>query len=158
MNFSREINHLLLPNEVFFLLVEERVAQGELVRINVKGQSMTPFLIGGRDKVELIKPSADSLRKGRIVLAHLGENRYVLHRVVRISNGKVLLKGDGNLYGLEQCEVNQVVAEAIHFIRNKKKYNYKNCTWKLASWLWPDKAFLRRILLFLWRKIYLKHT
>lgn len=97
-------DRMFLPNALLLGEVEKTLADGRSVALNATGNSMLPFIIGGYDTV-FIRPQfqAGQLRVGHIVLAHLPDNRYVLHRIVSISDTEVVLMGDGNIHVTECC-------------------------------------------------------
>jgi len=86
------------------------VNEGMAVTLLVKGRSMLPFILGGRDSVVLTRPV--EIREGDVVLAQIGGQRYVLHRVMSVSDTRVELMGDGNISGREICRPEDVLARA----------------------------------------------
>ncbi len=69
--------------------------RGEPVRIAGLGGSMSPFIRS--DDAVLLEPFATGrLGLGDVVLLDAGERGLMLHRVVRIAQGRFLIKGDGN--------------------------------------------------------------
>lgn len=100
---------LLLPNNLLLRELEEMLADERTVMLKTKGDSMLPFIVGGRDSVLIRRPSGiKSLQTGRIVLAHLPDSRYVLHRIVRIRGTEVILMGDGNCRETESCPLSDI--------------------------------------------------
>ena len=138
-----------LPNEIFLKEVCSLIAEGHDVTIRVRGVSMRPFLEDRRDKVVLTCPG--SVEVGDAVLAEIAPGRYVYHRIVDIVEGKVTLKGDGNIYGTEHCRIENVVASTKQLIRKGCHYSPKGLAWRWYSALWPSNAFMRRVLLKLYR-------
>lgn len=138
-------NHLLLPE------VEKLLAEGENVTIRVKGNSMLPFITGGRDSVELRK--AQSLSKGDIVLARLPDERYVLHRIIGFSDGYVRLMGDGNLRGEEKCQNKDIAGKAFGIIRKDKVVDCSRSCERTKAKVWMLLLPVRRYLLALYRRI-----
>ena len=94
-----------MPNAVLLGEVKQFLREGRRVILQVKGNSMLPFIRGGRDSVELTAESSYGI--GDIVLAEIDKGHYVLHRIVAIGGheaaDKVVLMGDGNLRGTEEC-------------------------------------------------------
>ena len=128
------------------------VAEGVSVTFPVKGWSMLPFIIGGRESVILVKP--DVVTVGDVVLAWVEGCRYVVHRVIRIDGDRVTLMGDGNILGVEHCLLADVKARADYVVdaRGRKHYIYKR--WRQrASRLWWRLLPVRRYLLFIYRKL-----
>lgn len=109
-------DELLLNNNLFFIEVARMLSQGRSVTLQTKGKSMYPFITGGRDIVELRK--TDTLSVGDIVLAHIPEKGYVLHRIYRMQGERLTLMGDGNLHAREQCEKTEVSGKVIRILRN----------------------------------------
>ena len=95
------------------------VQDGVSVTFPVKGRSMLPFIIGGRESVILQKPG--SLQRGQVVLAQVGPDRYVVHRIIKIEPDRIILMGDGNICGTESCTPSNVLAIATHVVDEKGK-------------------------------------
>ena len=144
------IDTIELPNEIFLKEVVALIAGGHDVVLRVRGVSMRPFLEDRRDKIVLTKPLC-SPSMGDVVLAEIAPGKYVYHRVVAIEGNRVTLKGDGNVYGTEQCAMINILAVTKSFIRKGKTYSPKGCVWKCYSMLWPSWPFARRVLLKIYR-------
>ena len=123
-------NSLLIPEMIVFL------SEGKRVCIKAKGNSMLPFIQGDKDCVVLVK--TDEIRLYDIVLATIGNNQYVLHRVIRISGNQLTLMGDGNLKACEFCQIKDVYGTAIEVIHGRKIYLCRNDfeQWKAKLWHW----------------------
>ena len=79
------------------------VSDGVSVTLPVGGNSMLPFIIGGRESVILQKPA--NLKVGDIVLAWADNCKYAVHRIILFDGDDVILMGDGNLVGTERCKL-----------------------------------------------------
>lgn len=99
-------NHILIPE------MAQLLKEGHRVLFIPSGVSMRPFIEGGRDSVTLEWVDADSLRVGDIVLCQTGE-RYVLHRLIRITDDGLVLQGDGNIVGEEHCLCSDVLGRVV---------------------------------------------
>ena len=66
---------------------------GELIFTNV-GYSMYPLIKQREDVLKIIK--SDSYRRGDVVLYKSSDEQYVLHRILKIKQDKVILAGDHN--------------------------------------------------------------
>ena len=84
-----------MANEVFLPQVVALLHEGHTATLPLRGRSMRPFLEDGRDKALL--QLTDEPRVGDAVLAEISPGHFVLHRIIKIENGKVTLRGDGNL-------------------------------------------------------------
>ena len=141
-------NAQLLP-EIVKLLEE-----GHTVTLLLRGYSMRPFLEDNRDKALLTK--AKDIKVGDAVLAEIGYRYYVLHRIIKIQDREVILRGDGNL-GIEKCRIEDVKASVIGFYRKgrKKLDRTDSKKWKIYSALWMRLFPIRRYLLTAYRRIWI---
>ena len=150
-----EVVHKVLPNNEILSELIKLVNEGQRVTLPVKGNSMLPFIIGGKESVELVKP--ETIAVGDVVLAWINGCRYVIHRVIRIDGDRVQLMGDGNLSGDEFCQISDVKARAEYVIgQNGKKHHLYNPARVKASRLWWKVKPLRRYILAVYRRTWLK--
>lgn len=141
---------VVLSNDSFFIEVVSILSKGGTVTIPVKGSSMLPFIVGGRDKVVLEKKQ--NVRRGDIVLALINEKDYVLHRVYDIQGNILILMGDGNCSVYERClfnsvcgTVNIIVRDGKNVYVNRKSERLKAKIWKM---LLPFRPYLLSFLRF----------
>ena len=98
---------MILPNELVLEEAGKLLEEGREVVITPLGDSMLPFIRGGKDEVTLkAMPHVDV---GDIVLARLPGPTYVLHRVVDRNRSLLMLMGDGNVRGMEKCTRDDVM-------------------------------------------------
>lgn len=129
-------------------LVEDDVS----VTLPVNGNSMLPFIVGGKESVILQKP--EQLKVGDVVLAWADGYRYVVHRIIRIDGNSVTLMGDGNLIGTEHCTLNDIKAIATHVVDDKEHTHYLYNRWrKSAAKMWFRLRPMRRYLLAIYRRL-----
>lgn len=102
----------VIGNDIFMEEVQRLLEEGHEVVILAKGWSMTPFIRHEKDHVVLVRDG--DIEKGKVVLAHLASGHWVLHRIIRVLEDGVVLMGDGNLEGTEQCRKQDIVAFATH--------------------------------------------
>lgn len=143
-------------NNLFIPEIAKYIQAGHTVTMKVKGCSMHPFIDNGRDKVVL--KSFDQYQIGDVVLAKVDDGRFVLHRIVKMEDNRMTLRGDGNVVGVETCPTDSVIAKAIGFIRKgrDKMDATDGWKWKIYSFLWLRLSFMRRWLLAFYRRIWLK--
>lgn len=128
------------------------VDEGVSVTFPVKGYSMLPFIIGGRESVILQKPL--TVRLGDVVLAWVDDCRYVVHRVIGIEGERVILMGDGNIVGVEHCLLSDVKALATHVVDAKGRKHDLYAPWRQrASRLWWHMRPVRRYILAIYRRL-----
>lgn len=150
-----EVVHKVLPNNEILRELIKLVNEGKRVTLPVKGNSMLPFIIGGRESVELVKP--ETVAVGDVVLAWINGCRFVVHRIIRIEGDKVQLMGDGNLTDDEYCLMTDVKARAEYVItpKGKRRYLYTDTRLRLSR-LWRRLLPVRRWILAIYRRSLLK--
>ena len=128
------------------------VREGVNVTLPVKGLSMLPFIIGGKDSVILHRPGLIDV--GDVVLAWVDGCRYVVHRIIRIDGDRITLMGDGNVKGTEHCLLKDVKARVTHVVDAKDKTHYLYNRWRMLGakvWYWLRP--IRRYLLAIYRRL-----
>ena len=150
-----EVVHKVLPNNEIIRNLIKLVHEGQRVTLPVKGNSMLPFIIGGRESVELVKP--ETVAVGDVVLAWINGNRFVIHRIIRIEGNQVQLMGDGNLSAEEYCQISDVKARAEYVITPHGKRRYLYTPQRLRLYLlWKKLLPVRRWILAVYRRTLLK--
>ena len=128
------------------------VQKGVTVTFPVTGQSMLPFIIGGKESVILHAPGLTAV--GDVVLAWVDGNRYVVHRIINIDGDRVTLMGDGNVRGTEHCLLKDIKARVTHVVDAKDKTHYLYNRWRMLGakvWYWLRP--IRRYLLAIYRRV-----
>lgn len=145
-----------VPNNTFFALIEEEIAEGKAVRFRLKGNSMFPLLRNGKDSVILKKCLPDELKPMDVVLFRY-RGSYVLHRIIQRTGDDLLMQGDGSIVSMEQCTVNDVVGKVIGICRPSGKIvSIESWKWILPSRLWRISNYMRKLLLRVAYKVVLK--
>ena len=140
-----------LQNDVFLPQVVELINEGHTVTIMARGNSMMPFIKDGRDSLFFSNLNLD-IRVGEAVLAEIHKGVFGCHRIVEIKDGKVTLRGDGNVQGTETCRIEDVKAQLVAVTRDGKYYDLNTSkAWKIYSFCWTRLLPLRRYLLALYR-------
>lgn len=140
---------ITVPNEILLAEAGELLAEGKDVELMPKGVSMLPFIVGDRDSVVLRKD--DDLRPlvaGDIVLARMNGPVYVLHRIVRIGEGRIVLKGDGNLNATETVEPGDVLGRVISVVHPSGRSHKPG-----GAFVWRHSGtLLRRLVLGVYKR------
>ena len=121
------------------------------VTLPVKGRSMLPFIIGGKESVILHRPGLIDV--GDVVLAWVDGCRYVVHRIIHIDGDRITLMGDGNLT-TEHCALGDIKARVTHVVDAKDKTHYLYNRWRMLGakvWYWLRP--IRRYLLAIYRRL-----
>ena len=132
-----------IANETYFALVEEQLAAGGRVKINLIGTSMRPTLIAGD---ELTLESAGEVAVGDVVLfRYMG--RHILHRIVAIEGDHYIMRGD-NCISNEIVGREDIVAKLVA-MRQHNKLKHWVVRWlghkgrkHLRWWYFAGLAFL----------------
>lgn len=124
------------------LLWEENAGPLPLV---VTGNSMSPFLIHGRDRVWLARPDRP-VHRGDILLYRRKNGMYVLHRVYAVEAGAFIMVGDAQTKlekGIQQKQIIAVVTKA----ERKGKMLTPGCFWwDFFERVWVRIPTLRRTI------------
>jgi SOS-response transcriptional repressor LexA len=142
-----------VPNAELIPAIGKLIEEGQEVIFKPKGVSMHPFIRGGRDSVLLRK--AGKLKAGDIVLAEISDGMFVLHRIEKIEDEKIVLMGDGNLVGRERCRRNDVLAIAVKIIKGQKEIDCQSQRHLRNAAIWRRLLPVRRYLLAIYRRIIL---
>ena len=144
---------IILPNAIMLGEASRMLEEGRSVTIMTKGNSMSPFIRGERDSVEMVK--RDTVEVGDIVLCHLGNGHYVLHRVHARVGDKLQLKGDGNLDATERCTVQDVCGTVVAILNgDRRRFDCDSPSFKRMSRRWvAAPRIVRRYFLGIYRRI-----
>lgn len=131
--------------------MREIVQDGNSASLVITGNSMAPFLIHLRDTA-FIKSPDRPLRTGDIVFYQRSDERFILHRIVRVyknSEGKRLfaIAGDNHStaeYGV--CE-EQIFAFVCAVRRKGKILKPGDFRWDFFEKVWPRIIPARRMLI-----------
>lgn len=141
---------LVLDNDEFFSQVSSLLAAGQRVTLRAQGNSMFPFIAGGRDSVVL--QGARGAAVGDIVLARVPGLGYVVHRVYRVGGGWLLLMGDGNLHRTERCRACDVVGCVVRIVRGRRVVDCSSPAERMLAACWRVLLPVRRYLLWVARR------
>lgn len=134
--------------------MEELFKLGKTVKIEAKGQSMTPFLHEGRDYVILAAAKdVNNLKKYQTPLYKREDGSYVLHRIVGIKNGTYSMCGDNQTEIEHGVLPSQIKAVAVGFIRNGKEIGENSKLYKLYARVWHRLGPIRPIIKHLNRRL-----
>lgn len=141
-----EAGRRTFANEMLFRETEMLLQEGQSVLVSPLGNSMLPFLRGGMDKVEISPLSAGKLRSFSIVFAKY-ENKYLIHRIIKIKETEIVLLGDGN-FRPERIHPEDVLGIVLKVYRPNGRVVYPEtfCR-RSAAILWFLARPIRRYLL-----------
>lgn len=142
---------LVVANE-FLAEAAETLKQGKSVKVRIDGQSMYPFIKGGRDLVEIVPLAADAEMPAWCCPFYCWEGRYMIHRYIGSEGDECLMLGDGNLVRVERVKRSEVVGLLRYIYRPDG--SVQDCTdarWLRRGAWWYRLRPLRRFLLPLFR-------
>ena len=140
-----------VSNESMLSEVSRLLLRGNSVTLKVKGNSMMPFIIGGKDNVELQKK--DIYNIGDIVFAEITIGQFVLHRIINLEKGVVTLMGDGNIAGTERCDISDIYGCAVSIVRKGKYIDCNSNSEMRKAYIWLKLLPFRRYLLAIYKRI-----
>ena len=143
---------LLIENSSFFSEVAQMLSSGRSVTMPAVGNSMTPFIADGRDRLVLRRCTCAKV--GDILLVRLPDGRHVVHRVYAREGDQLTLMGDGNRQAKEQCCDNDVIGKVTTIIRDDGRQVDCDSPAELRkAALWRRLLPVRRYLLFAYRHL-----
>ena len=104
--------------------IKDVIENGNEASFTPNGRSMRPFIIGGKDKVSLIKP-VFPLKKYSVPLYLRKDGSVILHRIVKTfikSDGTTgyVMRGDNTFSDEYTVEEKDIIAVMNHFMHNGK--------------------------------------
>ena len=135
----------ILPPEVLLeeyrkLLQEEDVKE---LPLTITGNSMSPFLIHGRDTVYLSRLTR-TVRRGDVLLYRRDNGAYVLHRVYAVTPETYTMVGDAQTELESGIRPDQVVAVMTRATRKDKELRPGDFWWDFFETTWLRFLPMRR--------------
>ena len=119
--------------------IELLVPVGQSFELHVKGYSMLPMLGFGDDVIIVRRVDAEEHIVGRIAMFRGAQNQIIVHRVLSVTNGVVVLQGDGNIIQTEECQRGEIIG-VVDMVRraNGKVIDCTTPRWRRRErlWLW----------------------
>lgn len=142
----------VVPN-IFLQEAAEILKSGQPVRLHIDGQSMYPFIRGGKDEVEIVPYDGVSALPLWCAAFYCWEGKYMIHRYIGTKEGKLLMMGDGNLVRIEAVEptaVYGILSTIYHPDGSAQDCNEK--AWLSRGKWWYRLRGIRRFLIPLLRR------
>ncbi|MGN1046702.1 MAG: S24/S26 family peptidase [Candidatus Cryptobacteroides sp.] len=146
-----------VPNNELLPQVGALLGEGMEVTMSVKGYSMLPFIVGGRDSVVLKSLGGRAPELLDIVLARTSTGQYVVHRVIWVEGGGVTLMGDGNVRGTETCTVPDILGKVVGIDYGGRRYDPDTRFMRLCARVWIYLKPVRRYILAVWKRCFLRY-
>ena len=136
----------VLLEEYRELLKDESV---EALPLVISGNSMSPFLIHGRDTIYLSRLTRP-VKRGDVLLYQRDSGAYILHRVYKIESDSFTMVGDAQTELEPGIRSEQVIAIMSSAERKGKKQAPGSFWWEFFEKVWIRMVPLRPIV----RKVY----
>ena len=157
MTNDRGMEKIFLQNSIFLSHVSELLKHGNTVTLRARGYSMRPFIEHDRDDLVFAYVEGKDVKERDVVLAEIEKGHFICHRVEKIEDDRITLRGDGNVRGTESCTIDDIRGRLIKVIRLGKTWDLDNSRfWKIYSDIWPSLLPVRRYLL-AFNKIFILH-
>lgn len=134
-----------VDTQIFLDAVKEMVRSGRDVPVTITGNSMSPFLVHGRDRI-LLSRTTRPLRKGDMVLYQRTGGQYVMHRIRHInrSRDEYYMIGDAQNVTEGPLKEGQIAAVVTSVCRKGKWLRQGDFWWEFFRGPWLYMAPLRR--------------
>ena len=137
----------LVNTQEYVSMLRELTEQGREVNMLISGNSMSPFLMHGRDSIRLKKPER-KLRKGDMVFFQRKDGAYVMHRIHHINKeGKLFIIGDAQVDMEGPIDKEQVFAIITKVKRKGKWIAPGDFWWEFFEHIWLHLIPFRRFLM-----------
>lgn len=123
--------------------LKDAIEQNGQILHFTKGISMQPMLKQGENPVIVGKLSR-KLKKRDVILFDGGNDRCVLHRIIKIKDGKYLARGDNNLFNDGYIKHEDVLGVLYGYYKGEKYIDCKkNFRYRVYSFFIPMRYHLR---------------
>ena len=136
-------------------VLQDLLSQGKEVSITITGNSMSPFLVHGRDKI-MISPPDGVWKKGDMAFFVRANGKYIMHRICRVEkNGDCFFIGDAQQYIEGPIAPEQIFGKITSVQRKGKWIGKEDFWWRFFERIWiniiPFRPFCRYVYAMLWR-------
>ena len=130
-------------------VLKDLLEQGKEVSIVITGNSMSPFLIHGRDEI-LISPPEGSWKKGDMAFYQRKAGQYIMHRICRVTpEGNCCFVGDAQTVIEGPIYPDQIFGKITKVKRKGRWIGPGNFWWEFFEHVWirviPFRPFLRKL-------------
>lgn len=132
----------ILLEEYRHLLKDENITALPLV---ISGNSMSPFLVHGRDTVYLSRLDRPA-KRGDVLLYKRESGAYILHRVYKVEKDSYTMVGDAQTQLEQGIRQDQIIAIMTSALRKGKLQKKGSFWWEFFEKLWIRIIPLRPML------------
>jgi len=140
MQYKRQSNgnKKIVATEMYLSCMKGILETGKSLSIPITGGSMSPFLLQGRDRVQLA-PVQRLPQKGDIALFQREDGQFILHRICRVeSHKKYWFIGDAQMHREGPIYREKIVGIVCAAYRKGKWIQRGDFWWEFFAhaWLW----------------------
>jgi hypothetical protein len=140
-------NKKIVDIYTYIPVLQELLSEGKEVSVTVTGNSMSPFLVHGRDRI-LIAPPDGNWKKGDMAFFIRTNGQYVMHRICRVDeNGNCFFVGDAQQYIEGPVTPAQIFGKITSVQRKGKWIGPDDFWWRFFEKIWmnviPMRSFFR---------------
>lgn len=134
-----------VDTQIFLGAVKAMVRDGHDIAVTITGNSMSPFLIHGRDQILLHKIS-QPLQKGDMVLYQRTDSQYVMHRIrcIKKKQREYYMIGDAQNVTEGPIAEAQIAAVVTSVCRKGRWLKQGDLMWEFFRRIWLHMISLRR--------------
>lgn len=130
--------------------IEQLLIEGNTIQIKLKGHSMYPLFVQGRDDVIVAPADPKKLKRGDVVLYRRDKSILVLHRIWKRKGDGFYLVGDNEKTVEGPLRPDQMKGVMIGGVRKGRKFSVKNPMYRLLSGIWlvmrPVRPVVAKVL------------
>ena len=124
-----------MTDNIFFdSTVESEIRDNGAYASTTRGTSMRPLFKTNRDVV-ILKSCDTEPKRYDIVLYRDKVGKYLLHRVIRVKNDTLIIRGD-NTFVREVVTKDRIIAVLTEYNRKGKKHSTKDLSFRIYSRIW----------------------
>lgn len=131
-----------VPTESLMEIIRLQLEAGGRANLTVTGSSMLPMLRENWDSVILV-PADRELIPGDIALYRNADERYILHRVIRVEKENYIICGD-NQWQPENVPKDRVLAVVSEYAKKGKPHKLTETGYRLYRMVWVKFFCVRK--------------
>lgn len=145
----------MLDIDVYMPILCELLDQGKEVPLTISGNSMSPFLVHGRDVILISLPKG-KWKKGDMAFFRRKNGQYIMHRIYRVDkNGDCYFVGDAQQAIEGPISAEQILGKITSVKRKGKWIGPGNFWWEFFEHVWlniiPLRPICQKVYATIWR-------
>ena len=142
---------ITVPTEELMEVIRLQLEQGGKANMSVTGSSMLPMLREHLDSV-ILAPCEGTLKSGDVALYRTEDGKYILHRIIRVTDTRYLFCGDNQAVP-ETVSKDRVLAVVTAYTKKGKLYHLNDLRYCIYRMLMVKCFGIRKYYIALRRRI-----